>query len=83
MDSLIRKLYLIVILGLACVACSAIKPIPVVYYCPEVKLPKSPMVPVHALKLGATPDQVIKSWVATAEGYKAWHDAVLAQYPQD
>lgn len=78
----ITRLGLVIILAMLITACSTTKPRPVAYQCPPVKLPSEPIEPILSLKQDSRPDEIIKAWVATATGYKAWHDTVLDQYPQ-
>jgi hypothetical protein len=75
MNTLFRS-FSAIILSLIVTSCTT-TPVPVVYNCPAIVLPQLPVAQTSRLKPDATPDKIIKAWVATATEYKAW--AISAQ----
>jgi hypothetical protein len=52
---------------------------PIAYECPKVILPADPILPIKTLTAKSTPDQVMKSWIATATAYRDWNRVVRKQ----
>ena len=73
-----RRLFLLLILAFILPACSS-GAAPIAYQCPTIVLPPDPKNPASKLGPQASPDEVIKAWVATAVAYYEWNKIVRAQ----
>lgn len=60
-------------------ASCAVKPIPVVYQCPNIQLPKEPKEYTSKLTQKSRPDEVVKAYYADLSSYKAWCEIVKKQ----
>lgn len=72
------KPFFAIMMALTCTSCSTTRPIEVAYNCPPIELPANPKLP-PALTETSPPNDVVKWWVATAEGYRSWNKAVRIQ----
>lgn len=70
---------LIIILGCVLLTSCATKPIQIAYNCPKIELPPDPIVYAKKLNDKSNSEEVMKSWVATAIGYRDWNKTVRKQ----
>lgn len=67
------------VIAILIVTSCAHTPTPIAYHCPKIELPPDPVPQTKRLTSKSRPDQVIKAWVATANGYKGWNKIVRQQ----
>ena len=71
-------LTLFIAFSIGLVGC-ATKPIEIAYDCPKLILPKDPILYTQKLTNKSSAEQVMKSWVATANAYRDWNVTVRKQ----
>lgn len=69
----------IILIAIMLSGCATNKPAIIQYSCPIITLPPDPISPLTKLTIESKPEEVVKSWIATACMYRDWNKIVRAQ----